>query len=122
MHAKLLEHAIFKDPQIEGLVELLSITDASRERFKAQQRLHSTEAFGGATLGPTAEDVMQVEAEYPRAALWLKALHFSRSPSYRKSVAGENAMALIEGGADESEAQKVLDDWLQNHSFWDEES
>jgi len=67
---------------------------------------------------PTS-DIDALSAQYPRAALWIKADNYEDASNYHKSSAGRRAKAMIEAGEPLAEAQDVLDHWLPAGAMWD---
>ena len=67
---------------------------------------------------PTS-DIDALSAQYPRAALWIKADNYEDASNYHKSSAGRRAKAMIEAGEPLEAVQDVLDHWLPASAMWD---
>lgn len=63
-------------------------------------------------------DVAELQAAYPRAALYLMAEDYSFADNDRKAAAGRKAMRLLQRGGTEDEAKSILDNWLAEVDGW----
>ena len=65
-----------------------------------------------------ASNIAELQAQYPRAALYLKAEDYSLASHYAKVAAGDKAMAILRNGGSIEDAQAVLDNWLPEEAMW----
>lgn len=57
-------------------------------------------------------------AQYPLAAMYIKAESYANASNADKSGAGKKAMAILRRGGNITEAQSVLDNWLPSSAFY----
>lgn len=60
-----------------------------------------------------------IAAQYPRAALYLKAESYSYATNDRKASAGAKAVRLLTEGGSEDDAKEILDNWLPASAYTD---
>ena len=103
-------------PGLDELRAAIADEDCYRLQFA---RMMEDEANDGAR--PPCDVKVSVEAmslKYPRAALYLRAEAYSRAANSDKSLAGDQAMEILQSGGSEADAVLVLENWLPA-SAWD---
>ena len=58
------------------------------------------------------DDCDTLRAKYPAAAAYIKAEGYATASNYRKSEAGNKAMALLMTGGSAEQANEIMDNWL----------
>ncbi len=54
----------------------------------------------------------ELEREFPRAAVYLRAQEYAHAGNQHKRAAGNDALELIESGGNLDEAEAILNNWL----------
>lgn len=105
---------------VPGLEQLREAREDGMRYREECNRMMEDESNDG--VNPPAKPVVSssdLAAQYPRAALYLKAESYSCASNDRKSSAGTKAMRILAEGGSEDEAQAVLDNWLPESALWD---
>jgi hypothetical protein len=105
---------------VPGLDILRAATDAHGDYSDGFARMMESEANDGVSPPklPTS-DLAAIRAQYPRAALWLRAdCQANGASDDRKAAAGERARDMIESGVDLDAALRVLENWLPESARW----
>jgi len=105
------------DRNVLGLAELEAAKDAAhnervRYNLAMQAMMDSEDGIAPKALDETIiANAKTLAAQYPRAAMYLRAKAYTHASNDRKYSAGKQAMALIASGGDLSDAQDILDNW-----------
>lgn len=116
--------ATFREDALEsnvpGLSALREARDAAEEYREAINQMMDDESNDG-VFPPEkpSSDPAAMAAEFPRAALYLKAEGYSCASNDRKASAGSRAMQILAEGGSEDEARAVLDNWLPASAYTD---
>jgi len=105
---------------VPGLAKLRA-TRADEARYREEfERMMKDEGNDGVNP-PTKPAVSSSDlaAQFPRAALYLKAESYSCASNHHKASAGSKAVAILAEGGSEDEARAVLDNWLPESAYWD---
>lgn len=98
---------------IPGLSLLETALESREQYLDAFNRMMDDEQNDGVTPPKFPnQNVDELRVQYPRAALYLKAQAYSCAANDRKVTAGEKAMKVLVSGGEESDAAKILDNWL----------
>lgn len=104
---------------VPGVTLLRAAQEGEAAYFEAFNAMMDNEQNDGVNAPKaTAFDTDELAAQYPRAALYLKADAYSEASHYAKSAAGRQAMTMLENGEAEDAASAVLNNWL-NDTFID---
>ncbi len=115
------------DP-LEGLNELRTAQDIAyneEHRYNSEfEAMMSDDGNDGTNPpAPLNEQLRQnanvLAAQYPRAAMYLRAENYSYSNSVYQYSAGIKAMELIANGGSLDEARDILNNWLPKEAIWD---
>lgn len=96
-----------------GLRLLRAAHQGEAAYLAAFDRMMANEQNDG--VNPPARPAVNTDdlsAQYPRAALYIKAESFTGAANDRKAAAGEKAKALLEVGGSEEEVNSILNNWL----------
>ena len=98
-------------PGLKALREARAEWAAYRAAFEAAME---DEYNDGARMPRAPQsDTQALAAQYPRAALYLKAEDYAAAANYAKATAGEKAMQCLMDGGSEADAEAILDSWLK---------
>lgn len=109
-----LESAV---PGISVLRQAYEADDSYHDDFR--RAMESEQRDGARMPKRPAEDIPALEAQYPRAVLYLRAEAYSDASHHLKAVAGKKAMQLLRDGGNEADAEAILQNWLPAESIWD---
>lgn len=105
---------------VPGIDELRRALDGHAHYHADFERAMEDEMRDGINMPRRpASDIAALQAQYPRAALYLKAEDYSLASHYAKASAGDKAMAILRNGGTIEDAQAVLDNWLPESAMWD---
>jgi len=111
------EEAATLDANVPGLEALRAARMGEEEYQGAFQRMMESEGNDGANPPrKPATSVKALAAQYPRAALYVRAEGYERASHWAKSKAGTEAMAIIAAGGDLADAASKLDNWLSDNN------
>ena len=109
-----LESAV---PGISVLRQAYEADDSYHDDFR---RVMESEQHDGIRMPKRpAVDIPALEAQYPRAVLYLRAEAYSDASHHLKAAAGKKAMQLLRDGGNEADAEVILQNWLPAESIWD---
>jgi len=109
-----LESAV---PGISVLRQAYEADDSYHDDFR--RAMESEQRDGARMPKRPAEDIPALEAQYPRAVLYLRAEAYSDASHHLKAAAGKKAMQLLRDGGNEADAEAILQNWLPAESIWD---
>ncbi len=105
---------------VPGLASLRAAR-ADEARYRAEfERMMEDEYNDG--VNPPAKPAVSssdLAAQYPRAALYLKAESYSCASNHHKAAAGSKAMQLLAEGGSDDDARTVMDNWLPASAYTD---
>lgn len=104
---------------VPGLRELTTAI-SSQERYDDQlARMMESESNDGARppVRPSGRSPAVIAAEYPRAAMYVRAEDYAVAAHDAKAEAGDRAMRMLRDGADLAAVAAVLDNWLPASAF-----
>ena len=110
---------------VPGLVELRAATEAAyneQSRYDAEFERMMSRGTGIAPRPINKALEMQASelaAQYPRAALYLRAKGYTSANNVDKYGAGKRAMELIAQGGDLDAAEAILKNWLPESAYND---
>jgi len=105
---------------VPGLASLRAArADEARYREEFERMMEDEGNDGVNPPTKPAVSSSDLAAQYPRAALYLKAESYSCASNDRKASAGSKAAAILANGGSEDEARAVLDNWLPDSAMWD---
>lgn len=82
---------------------------------KAFARMMDTESNDGVNPPrPPKLNAEELSAQYPLAALYLKAESYACSSNYKKSSAGAQAKEILENGSPAIDAEQLLNNWIHS--------
>lgn len=103
-----------------GLARLRAAREDEVRYTREFNRMMADEDNDGARPPRPAQDsYAALAAEYPRAALYLKAEDFSCAANDHKAAAGSKAIEILAEGGSEAEARAVLDNWMPKSAYTD---
>jgi hypothetical protein len=110
---------------VPGLCETEAASTAAyneKSRYDAEFE-HMMETGHSRVPRPVDENFRTISSElnnqYPRAALYLRAEGFTYSDNLHKYSAGKKAMALLTEGGDIDTVESILKNWLPESAMWD---
>jgi len=104
---------------VPGLKELRTAIDAEveyRDRFREMMEDGDNDGVNPPRSPET--NVGELQAQYPRAALYLRAEGYTRASHWAKAKAGREAMAILADGRATEEAKSKLDNWLKDNDVY----
>lgn len=111
-------------PGLDALRTALEDARYERRRYRAQLDAMMDDEGNDGTNPPAPVDpsldetARRLAAEYPRAAVYLRAEGYTRSNNVDKYIAGKKAMEIIATGGTIEDAVATLDNWLPEGSRW----
>ena len=109
-----LESAV---PGISVLRQAYEADDSYHDDFR--RAMESEQRDGTRMPKLPADDIPALEAQYPRAVLYLRAEAYSDASHHLKAAAGKKAMQLLRDGGNEADAEAIMQNWLPAESIWD---
>lgn len=114
------EEKAAEEAAIPGLRELRAAYDAEekyRSDFAAAMEDEMRDGVGIPAMPQTNIDALA--AQYPRAALYLKAEGYTNAAHHVKASAGRKALKLLREGGSVEDAAAILDNWTNDTYLWD---
>jgi len=110
---------------VPGLDELTKALDAAYNedcRYDDQTNLMMDDEYNDGSRPPAAIDTSlrsyadQLSAQYPRAAVYIRAQGYTAASNFKKYGAGKAAMKLLAGGGSIEAAEAILSNWCEDFS------
>lgn len=100
---------------VDGLEILRDAYQKEHDYITAFNRAMENEYNDGVNMPiSNFENIKELEKQFPRAELYLKAERYSLASNFEKSLAGDKAKEILKNGGCIEDAKSVLENWLKN--------
>lgn len=116
------------DKNVPGLDKVHDAARASAnesDRYQSETEAMMHDGDNDGVNSPRARDkslakrATALRAEYPRASVYLRAKAYTGAANTHKRAAGKKAMEILASGANITDAEATLDNWVPANAAWD---